>query len=58
MARILLGFLFVWVSVSFGIQAWRGLTKRDKWETSKVVAFGFGTAALSAFLIAVFVVLF
>lgn len=58
MARILIGFLLVWVSISLGISTWRELTKREKWETSKLVAFGFVTALLSCMLIAVFVILF
>lgn len=58
MSRILIGFIFVWVSVSFGILTWRELTNREKWETTKVIAFGFCTAVVSAILIAFFVVLF
>ena len=58
MVRILFGFLLVWASISFGIRAWRELTKREKWETSKLVAFGFVTALLSSMFIAVFVILF
>ena len=58
MFRIVIGFFFVWIAVSFGISTWRDLTKRERWATSKVIAFGFCTAAMAAAMIAVFVVIF
>lgn len=58
MARIILAFLFVFGMFYFGIDAFRKLTGREKWDLTKLVAYSIICAVLTIVVLALFVITF
>ena len=58
MIRIILAFLFVFGFFYFGIDAFRKLTGREKWDLTKLVAYSIICAVLTIVVLALFVMVF
>lgn len=58
MARMIVGFVFVWVAVMVGITAFRSLTGREKWELVKLLTYGATCAIITFVLLMALVIMF
>ena len=58
MARIVLAFLAVFSMFYFGIDAFRKMTGREKWDLTKLVAYSIMCAVLTIVVLALFVITF
>ena len=58
MIRIILAFLFVFGLFYFGIDAFRKLTGREKWNLTKLVTYSIMCAVLTIVVLALFVIAF
>lgn len=58
MIRIILAFLFVFGLFYFGIDAFRKLTGREKWDLTKLVTYSIMCAVLTTVVLALFVITF
>jgi hypothetical protein len=58
MIRIILAFLFVFGLFYFGIDAFRHLTGREKWDLTKLIGYSLICAVLTVVALAVFVYAF
>lgn len=51
MIRGIIFFLIVWSAVAFGINLWRGLTGKEKWNTIKCISYGAITAVIALWFV-------
>lgn len=58
MIKGIMFFVFVWIVVVAGIKLFRAATKKERWSTAKVGAFGFVTALIAVAFVSLIVVLF
>ena len=58
MIRIILAFLFVFGLFYFGIDAFRSMTGREKWNLTKLVTYSIMCAVLTIVVLALFVIAF
>lgn len=58
MIRIILAFLFVFGMFYFGIDAFRNMTGREKWNLTKLVTYSIMCAVLTTVVLALFVMVF
>lgn len=58
MIRIILAFLFVFGLFYFGIDAFRHMTGREKWDLTKLIGYSLACAALTVIVLALFVITF
>lgn len=58
MIRIILAFLFVFGMFYFGIDAFRSMTGREKWNLTKLVTYSIMCAVLTILLLSLFVIAF
>lgn len=58
MARIILAFLFVFGMFYFGIDAFRKLTGREKWDLTKLVIYSIICTVLTIITLTIFVLTF
>ena len=58
MIRIILAFLFVFGLFYFGIDAFRHMTGREKWNLTKLVSYSVMCAVLTVVALALFVIAF
>ena len=58
MIRMLFFFVVLWIIVTAGINVWREMKGKERWETVKTLAYGFTTAVITFVLLTIMVVLF
>ena len=58
MIRIILAFLFVFGLFYFGIDAFRQMTGREKWDLTKLVSYSVMCAVLTVVALVLFVIAF
>lgn len=58
MIKGIIFFLALWAVVTGGINVWRSLTGKEKWDTIKCVWFGAVTCVITFIIVTVMVVLF
>lgn len=58
MIRMLFFFVLLWIIVTTGINVWREMKGKERWETTKSVLYGLFTATITFGLIVLMVILF
>jgi hypothetical protein len=58
MIKIILGFILMFTAFFVGIQAFRGLTGKEKWQFTKLVSYSIMCAVLATVTLTVFVLVF
>jgi divalent metal cation (Fe/Co/Zn/Cd) transporter len=56
--KIIVGFIVVFAGFFVGIQAFRGLTGREKWQLTKLLAYSIMCALLTTVALTAFVLVF
>lgn len=58
MIRLVLIFLIVFALFFFGINGYRGLTKKEKWDIIKVLGYSVACSVLTIFVLSLIVIVF
>jgi divalent metal cation (Fe/Co/Zn/Cd) transporter len=58
MIKIVLGFMLVFAGFFVGIQAWRSLSGKEKWQLTKLIVYSIMCAVLTTSVLVLFVILF
>lgn len=58
MARMMSVFILVWIAVVFGIEIFRSLSGREKWQWVKTLTYGAVCAIIAFVLLMALVILF
>jgi hypothetical protein len=58
MLKMLVAFLSLFLIFFFGIEIFRSLTRREKWDTVKTVTYSLAIAAITVVTLIVIVILF